>query len=117
MNNRRFCFALDLKDDPDLIQQYEAYHRPDGIWPEITAHLHRVGIKLMEIYRTGNRLFMIMEVRDDFTFEKKDKLDEGNPKVAEWEALMWTFQQALPWATKYEKWVVMEPIFEFNSNH
>lgn len=116
MKNRRYCLALDLKDDPELIRQYEAYHQPDGVWPEILAHLQKVGIEIMEIYRTGNRLFMIMEVNEDFSFEKKAQMDHENPKVAEWETLMWHFQQSLPWAKAEEKWVMMESIFEFHPN-
>jgi L-rhamnose mutarotase len=57
---------------------------------------------------------MIMEVGDDFSFEKKDQMDAQNPQVQEWEALMWAFQQALPWAEPEEKWVMMKPIFTFN---
>ncbi|HKK76929.1 MAG TPA: L-rhamnose mutarotase [Saprospiraceae bacterium] len=116
MKNRRYCLALDLKDDPELIRQYESYHQPDGVWPEIIVHLQQVGIDLMEIYRTGNRLFMIMEVNQDFSFDKKEQMDQSNPRVQEWEALMWTFQQALPWAKVGEKWVMMEPIFQFKAS-
>lgn len=50
----------------------------------------------MEIYRISNRLFMIMETEDDFSFEKKTAMDVANPKVKEWEELMWKYQQALP---------------------
>jgi L-rhamnose mutarotase len=112
-NNRRYCLALDLKDDPELIRQYEAYHQPDGIWPSIREHLSKTGIVAMEIYRTGNRLFMIMEVDANFSFEQKAALDAQNPQVREWEDLMWTFQQALPWARDGEKWVQMDTIFSF----
>jgi L-rhamnose mutarotase len=31
--------------------------------------------------------------------------------VQKWEALMWTFQRALPWAAPGQKWVPMEVIF------
>jgi L-rhamnose mutarotase len=69
------------------------------------------GIQAMEIYRTGNRLFMVMEVTDGFTFEAKGAADAANPKVQEWEQLMWNYQQALPHAKPGEKWVVMDKIF------
>jgi len=42
----------------------------------------------MEIYRIENRLFMI-EVNEDFSFEKKNKMDENNTRVQDWEVLMW----------------------------
>ena len=105
----RYCLALDLKDDPALIAEYEAYHAQ--IWPEIKESILSSGIESMEIYRTGNRLFMIMETEDDFSFETKSQMDASNPKVQEWEQLMWKYQQALPTAKPGEKWVLMNQIF------
>jgi L-rhamnose mutarotase len=68
----------------------------------------------MEIYRTGNRLFMIMETEEHFSFEQKNKMDASNIKVQEWEQLMWKFQQPLPWAKEGEKWIIMDKIFELH---
>lgn len=109
---KKYCLALDLRDDPQLIAAYEEHHR--HVWPEIKESIRNAGIESLEIFRTGNRLFMIMQVNDDFSFEKKAAMDAGNPKVQEWEKLMWTFQQALPWAKQDEKWVLMEKIFELD---
>ena len=106
---KRFCLALDLKDDPKLIEEYEAYHK--NVWPEIIESIKKSGIETLDIYRTGNRMFMIIEANNDFSFEKKAAMDRADRKVQEWEELMWTFQQALPWAKHGEKWVLMEKIF------
>jgi L-rhamnose mutarotase len=106
----RHCLALDLKDDPALIKEYEDYHK--AVWPEIQESIRQSGIQHMAIYRTGNRLFMIMDVDDDFSFEKKAEADAANLKVQEWEMLMWNYQQALPTAAPGQKWVPMEKIFE-----
>ena len=108
--NRRYCLALDLHDDPGLIAEYERHHRE--VWPEVLQSIGGTGIEDLEIYRTGNRLFMIMEVADGFSFQAKARSDQGNPKVQEWEKLMWTFQKALPWAEPGQKWVPMERIFK-----
>lgn len=109
---KRYCLALDLVDDAGLIAEYEQWHRPDRIWPEIKKSILDAGITGMEIYRTGNRLFMILETTDDFSFEKKSAMDASNAKVNEWEQLMWKFQQPLPWSKNGEKWVLMEKIFQ-----
>lgn len=106
---KTYTLALDLRDDPELIAAYEAHHR--NVWPEVLESIRDSGILSMTIYRTGNRLCMVMHVEDDFSFDKKAETDASNPRVQEWEKLMWTYQQALPGSLPGEKWKVMEPIF------
>jgi L-rhamnose mutarotase len=108
----RHCFALDLVDDPALIAEYEHWHKSENSWPEIKKSILDAGITQMEIYRIGNRLFMIMETDDSYDSERKNNMDKLNPKVQEWESLMWKFQQPLPWAKEGEKWIKMENIFK-----
>jgi len=110
MNTKRFCLALDLKDDPKLITEYETYHQQ--VWPEILESIRESGIKNMEIYRAGNRLMMVIEAEESFSLQKKSEADANNLKVQEWEKLMWKYQQALPQARSGEKWMLMEKIFE-----
>ncbi len=107
---KKYGLTLDLKDDPGLIAAYERYHQQ--VWPEIIKSIKEAGIDKMEIYRTGNRLFMMIEAMDDFSFERKSKADAENLKVQEWEKLMWKYQQAIPGANPGEKWVLMKKIFE-----
>ncbi|EHQ27774.1 L-rhamnose mutarotase [Mucilaginibacter paludis] len=106
----QYCLALDLVDDVTLIAAYEAYHTQ--VWPEIIRSITDSGITSMEIYRFGNRLCMTIETNDTFTFERKGAMDEANPKVQEWEKLMWKYQRALPGAKPGEKWVFMNKIFQ-----
>jgi L-rhamnose mutarotase len=109
---KRYCLALDLIENPALIEEYERWHKSENIWPEIKKSITDSGITHLDIYRTGNRLFMIMETADDFSFEKKADMDAANPKVQQWEELMWKFQQPLPWAKPREKWILMDKIFQ-----
>lgn len=108
--HRRFCLTLDLKDDPNLIAEYKRHH--EQIWPDIVQSIKDSGIEDMEIYLLGTRMFMIMEVNDRFSLEAKNKADRLNPRVQDWENLMWRFQQALPEAKPGEKWMLMERIFK-----
>ncbi|MBC7626435.1 L-rhamnose mutarotase [Ferruginibacter sp.] len=110
MASQKYCLALDLKDDPTLIAEYKVYHQK-GV-PAVIASIKEAGISVMDIYLIGNRMFMIIEANEHFSFEKKSAMDAGNAIVQEWESLMWKYQQALPWAQNGEKWMLMEKIFE-----
>ena len=110
LNTIRHCLLLDLKPDENLIRDYEVYHQK--VWPEIMDSIRESGIHSMEIYRVGNRLAMIMETDNNFSFEKKAEMDSKNEKVQEWETLMWKYQQALPLAKPGEKWMLAKKIFE-----
>jgi L-rhamnose mutarotase len=110
---RQFCLACDLKEDKKLVAAYDDYHTK--VWPEIKESLWKSGIDIMEIYRTGNRLFMIIHVTADFSFEKKAAMDHANPIVQKWETLMSEYQQQIPWAKPGVKWVLMERVFKFEA--
>ncbi len=110
----KYCLTLDLKDDPQLIEEYKTHHQ--NVWPEIIQSIEDSGIHQMEIYLLGNRLTMMMEVDDTFSLEKKAAADSNNDKVQEWETLMWKYQQALPLAKPGEKWLLMEKIFQHKAN-
>ena len=108
--SRRFCLTLDLKNDPKLIEEYKRYHTQ--VWPEIVKSIRDSGILDMEIYLLGTRMFMIVEADENFSFESKAEADRANPKVQEWEQLMWKFQQSLPEAKPGEKWILMDRVFK-----
>lgn len=86
MKTKIYYLFCDLKDDEKLIAEYKAYHQ--NVWPEIIKSIKDSGIINMEIYNKGNRLFMIMELNDTFSSNKKTKMDDINPRVREWETLM-----------------------------
>jgi L-rhamnose mutarotase len=110
---RRYCLTLDLQDDPELIREYRRHHQ--AVWPEVTDALRQSGILDLELYLLDTRLVMILEVDQRFSFEEKARLDRDNPKVQEWEQLMWKFQKPLPRAKLGEKWILMESIYKFEA--
>lgn len=108
---RRYVYALDLVEEPEKIAEYEAWHRADRIWPAVVESLKSSGLANAELLRTGNRLVLIIDAPDGYSPESKAASDARDPNVQAWEALMWNFQRALPWARPGEKWVLMESIF------
>jgi L-rhamnose mutarotase len=110
----RLCFALDLNDDPVSIAEYERWHRPGKVWPEIIESIRASGIREMEIFRLADRLIMIVDADESFSLADKAAADAGNPHVQEWEKLMWKFQKPLPQAKPGEKWLPAARIFKLS---
>ncbi|WP_262249485.1 L-rhamnose mutarotase [Parapedobacter soli] len=111
---KKYALALDLQNDERLIAEYEELHR--AIAPEIRQSITDSGITQMEIYRFADRMFMIIETTDDFSFAEKAAADHANPNVRAWEQFTWKFQKAIPGAKPGEKWVLMNKIFDLSDN-
>ena len=113
---KRYCYALDLKNDSALIGLYKKYHTPDGIWKEIPVGIRESGVSDMEIYLLENHMFLIVEIPDsldlDVVWEKMGQLD----RQSEWQGFTWQFQQALPMAMDDEKWILMDRIFDLDEH-
>lgn len=107
---QRYCLTLDLRRDEALIAEYVELHKEGR--PEIHASIREAGVLDMQLYELDGRLFMIMDVTDDFSFERKAAMDAANPKVQEWEALMAKFQDVGPDADLNAKWKLMRKIFQ-----
>ena len=105
--SRRLCFALDLVNDAARIAEYETFHAPGGVWPQIVDDIRAQGIEGMEIWRTGDRMVMIATVADDYP-----RARDIPAQCDEWDGLMWTYQQALPHAAPGQKWMPMNRIFD-----
>jgi L-rhamnose mutarotase len=110
---KRYCLALDLVDDPLLIDQYKAHHL--RVWPEIVKSIKDSGIHDMQIYQIANRLFMIIEAEEGFSFENKKKKDSQNPFVIKWEEMMWKYQKKIPFTEHSDKWILMDKIFDIKN--
>ncbi len=109
---KRTCKTLLLEDDPHLIEAYKKVHAPGAAWPEITSGMREVGILDMEIYITGNRLFMIMDTVPGFDHDSAMAELAKKPRQSEWEAYVSKFQQTSSEASADEKWQLMERIYK-----
>lgn len=114
--SRRFALALDLVDDADLIAQYEEWHQPGRTPSPIIRSILESGILNMEIYRAGNRMFMLIEADDSYSSESKALADAANPDVQRWVALMKRFQQPVPAAGPDGTWIEMKRVFKLTDH-
>lgn len=103
-----FVYALDLVDDPEVIERYKELHR--HVPEEVLKNLPKTGILRMDIYCTGNRLINIIEAEDGYDTSSM-KRENVHPAVADWEILMSQMQVPLKQAKPGEKWALMEKIY------
>jgi len=108
---KRYCRKLDLENNPELIREYRKMHSEEYIWKEIVEGNRQVGILEMEIYITGNHLFMIVDTPLDFKWEEAMAKIATLPRQREWELFMSKFQICDPNSTADERWVMMERMF------
>lgn len=108
---KRYCQTLELKDDSELIAEYRKAHSPACFWPEIGEGIKSVGILGMDIFISGNRLFMIVETKVDFNWDEAFARLATLPRQAEWEAFVGRFQVAADGAKSDEKWHLMDLMF------
>ena len=107
---KRYCQMLELVDDDELIKKYVEVHA--HVRPEIMAGQKEVGILDMQIYRYGNKVFMICDTVDEFDWERDMARLATLPRQAEWEAYVARYQGCDPSAPSAAKWHLMDKIFQ-----
>ncbi len=110
----RHVLLIDLVDDAEAIAQYEAWHADGALPPAIGESIRAADITAMDIYRSGNRLVMLMETGPDFDPQAKAAADAGDPAVQAWERQMNQVQRPLPWAAADAKWTPAARIFSLD---
>ncbi|WP_232494255.1 L-rhamnose mutarotase [Novosphingobium kaempferiae] len=108
----RRCFAVDLVNEPEMIARYRAWHAPGGPPQAVTDAIRADGVRDLQIWLVGDRMFMMIEQDAAMAADAEGKAarDAANPDVQAWDALMRTFQQPLPFAPD-TTWVEMEQIY------
>ncbi len=110
----RHVLLIDLADEAEAIARYEAWHAAGAVPAAITSSIRAADITQMEIYRSGNRLVMVMETGPDFDPVAKAAADAADPQVQEWETRMNSVQRPLPWASPDAKWTGAARIFSLD---
>lgn len=110
----RTVLAVDLRDDPAVIERYQSCHRQ--VWPEVLTSLRRAGIVNMDIYLLGRRLVMVVDTDGQDYHRCFAAHASSNPRVVEWEGLMRSMQEPPPGAPPGEWWTEMRPVFSLSSD-
>lgn len=110
----RTVLAVDLRDQPGLVERYQAHHR--AVWPEVRASLRRAGIVNMDIYLLGRRLVMVVDTDGQDYRRCFAKHASSHPRVVEWESLMRSLQQPAPGCLPGDWWAEMRPVFSLSSD-
>jgi L-rhamnose mutarotase len=115
----RHCFALDLVDDVDAVRLYEEWHRPGNTPREIIAFFRAEGVEDLQIYRAGNRLFMILDLSDGVSASEFASAGAANGDVQAWTSRMSAFQQPIVFgaaAAPSSGWVEMNGLFDLKEH-
>ena len=108
---KEIAFALDLKDDPETIRDYCDWHQK--VWPEIMRGMAAHGVLAQNIYLIGNRLFMVLQVEDDFDYRRDfRRYLEETPRAREWDLFTQGYQQPVPWVQDGDWWAPMERVYD-----
>jgi L-rhamnose mutarotase len=112
---KQYAKTVLLKNDPELLAKYRAYH--NEIWPEVVQSFKAVGVIDIQIWLIGRQLFMLMTTEDTFNPEKDlAHYLTLHPRNKEWEDLMTTFQERVPEAKPGEHWAELELIFQISKH-
>jgi L-rhamnose mutarotase len=106
---KTYGLTLCLRDDPEKIETYRRYHQ--NVWPEVLADLRAVGIREMQIFLLGRRMFMYLETDDDFDLRRDFPRAQASPRSKEWNQFMATLQERAPEASPEDWWAPMELVF------
>ena len=112
----RYCLALDLKPDAELIKEYKRLHTPDGMWPEIPDGIRKSGCLDMEIYLINNNMFMIVEIQKGVSLDKVWEKMGTFDRQPEWAEFMLKFQQAVEGHGDKVAWVLMDKVYDLDDH-
>ena len=111
---KRYCKTLELKNDPELIEEYKRIHSRTNVWPEVTDGMREVGNLDMEIYLVGTRLFMIMDTIPEFDHKYAMRELMKKSRQSEWEIFVSRFQITAEDETSVDKWELVERIYKMD---
>jgi L-rhamnose mutarotase len=106
-------FVVNIVPDSARLKEYLDYHK--NIWPEVEAGFKKAGYQKIILYRYGRLLVMTITVPSGADLSAMGKLAESyDPRCAEWNKLMDTYQEGIEGTPRGQTWVEAKPFYRFN---
>ncbi|MBC9930591.1 L-rhamnose mutarotase [Chitinophaga qingshengii] len=110
---KEHVFVVNIVPDSVKLKAYLDYHA--HIWPEVEAGFKKAGYHNITLYRYDHLLVMTVTVPEGADLAQMGKIAESyDPRCAEWNRLMDTYQQGIPGTAPQQKWVEVKPFYTFD---
>ena len=105
-----------LRDEKEAIDKYEYYHSKEGVWPEVVHAAQSSGIREIKIYRSENRLVMIITLPENLSEELMNRKYAGSSnRMNAWDTLMKSFFWTSPTTDEKASWKSMKLIHDYKN--
>jgi len=105
-------FVVNIVPDSLKLKEYLNYHKQ--VWPQVEAGFKKAGYKKIVLYRYDHLLVMKVTVPVGADLGEMGKLAEASdPRCAEWNKLMNTYQQGVHGTLPGQTWVEAKPFYQF----
>ena len=94
MSTCRIVRIMDLDPDPASAAGYDGAHSVGQTPTAVIGAQHEHGIVEMQIFQSGDRLVMILELADDFDAAGLERAERDHPEIAAWQIRMAALQRA-----------------------
>jgi L-rhamnose mutarotase len=107
-------FVVNIVHDSLKLKEYLDYHKQ--VWPQVEAGFRKAGYKKIVLYRYDYLLVMKITVPVGADLGEMGKLAEASdPRCAEWNKLMNTYQKGVEGTLPEQTWVEAEPFYQFDN--
>ncbi len=105
-------FVVNIIHDSLKLKEYLDYHKQ--VWPQVEAGFKKAGYKKIVLYRYDYLLVMKITVPVGADLDEMGKLAEASdPRCAEWNKLMNTYQQGVQGTLPGQTWVEATAFYQF----
>jgi hypothetical protein len=104
--------TANLVADKKLQQEYLHYHATQfEKWPDIAKGFCNASFQQLLIFKNGKQLMLVISIPKGKTLDELNPMTvENNPKMVEWNKIMWKYQEGIEGTKKDETWVFLNRV-------